>query len=295
MARNPVAYFNRVVRMLRGQYDRSAVVRKYRVNKFNQHIDCVVVTGAGRGIGAATAKHLASLGVPVVCISKTQTAHSVSRQIEQNAGKAFPLVVDLADVSGTKKAVSEWLDGVPYQRLGIVLAAGITGTSGGLLESDLTEWLGIFQTNLIGNLTVAQALLPRMLNARFGRIVMFGGGGAAYGYPLFGGYALSKVATVRAAENLNEELKDRGDFGVVCLAPGAIETDMLRTVRQAGGHVKTVADISEPVHFIEKFLGSAQCAFSGRFVHVRDNWQSWLDQKETELPAQQWFLRRVEP
>jgi hypothetical protein len=29
-------------------------------------------------------------------------------------------------------------------------------------------------------------------------------------------------------------------------------------------------------------------------VHVRDNWETWLDQKEAELPAQQWFLRRVE-
>lgn len=265
------------------------------MNQFNERIDCVVITGAGRGIGAATAKHLAGLGVPVLCISRTQNAHSVSRQIEQIGGKASSLVVDLADVSATKKTVSEWLAGVSYQKLGIVLAAGVAGPPGGLLDCDLADWLRVLQTNLIGNLAVVQALLPRMLNSRFGRIVMFGGGGAAYGYPLFGGYALSKVATVRAVENLHEELKSRGDFGVVCLAPGAIETDMLRTVRQAGGHVRTVADISEPVHFIEKFLGSAQCAFSGRFVHVRDNWEAWLDQKEAELPAQQWFLRRVEP
>lgn len=264
------------------------------MNRLSERVDCVVVTGAGRGIGAATAKHLASFGVPVLCISRTQNAHSVRRQIEEHGGKAQALITDLADVSATKQTVSEWSAGVPYQRLGIVLAAGVAGSPGGLLDCDLADWLRLFQTNLIGNLAVVQALLPRMLNSRFGRIVMFGGGGAAYGYPLFGGYALSKVATVRAAENLHEELKSRGDFGVVCLAPGAIETDMLRTVRQAGGQVKTVADITEPVHFIEKFLGSAQCAFSGRFVHVRDNWEAWLDQKEAELPAQQWFLRRVE-
>ena len=133
-----------------------------------------------------------------------------------------------------------------------------------------------------------------MLESRFGRIVMFGGGGAAYGYPLFGGYAVSKAAVVRATENLHEEIKDRGDFSIVCLAPGAIETDMLRTIRGAGGEVRTVTAMTEPLNFIEKFLGSPQCAFSGRFVHVRDNWETWLDQKEAELPAQQWFLRRVE-
>ena len=264
------------------------------MNRLSERVDCVVVTGAGRGIGAAAAKHLASFGAPVLCISRTQNAHSVRQQIEENGGKAFALSLDLTGTVATQKTVSEWISKMPYMRLGIVLAAGTTGMPGGLLDADLTDWLRTFQTNVLGNLAVVQALLPRLLESRFGRIVMFGGGGAAYGYPLFGGYAVSKTAVVRATENLHEELKDRGDFSVVCLAPGAIETDMLGTIRGAGGEVRTVTAMTEPLNFIEKFLGSAQCAFSGRFVHVRDNWETWLDQKEAELPAQQWFLRRVE-
>src|SRR5262249_42046965 len=157
----------------------------------------------------------------------------------------------------------------------------------------LFDWLRTFQTNLLGNLAVLQALLPRMLEAQFGRIVMFGGGGAAYAYPLFGGYAASKVAVVPVVENLAEELKTKGDFSVACLAPGAIDTDMLDTIRKAGGEVNTPADISEPLRFIEAFLGCSECPFTGRFVHIRDDWQKWLDHPSSKLHPQQWFLRRI--
>jgi 3-oxoacyl-[acyl-carrier protein] reductase len=217
----------------------------------------------------------------------------VAQQIESGGGKSFALTLDLADLAKTKTAISELISGLPYMKFGVVLAAGVTGAPGELQDVDLSDWLRTFQTNLLGNLAVVQAMLPRMLEARFGRIIMFAGGGAAYGYPLFGGYAVSKVAVVRATENLNEELKAKGDFGVVCLAPGAIDTDMLTTIRNAGGEVRTLADIAEPLNFIEKFLGSSLCPFNGRFVHVRDVWEKWLDQ-DVILDPKQWFLRRIE-
>ncbi len=265
------------------------------MSQLAEKLDCVIVTGAGRGIGAATAKHLASLGVPILCIARTQNVQTVAAQIQNEGGKASALSLDLSDLAGTKNAVTQWVSGTPYRRLGVVLAAAIAGASGGLQSADLSDWLLTFQTNLLGNLAVLQGLLPRMLEARFGRIVMFGGGGAAYEYALFSGYAASKVAVVRATENLSAELKDQGDFAVVCLAPGAIDTDMLRTIRNAGGTVKTVASISEPVNFIEKFLGSVRSPLSGRFVHVRDDWQKWLDKEGADFPPEQWFLRRIEP
>lgn len=258
-------------------------------------LDCVVVTGAGRGIGAATAKHLASLGVPILCIARSHNAQTVAEQIESERGKASALALDLSDLAVTKNTVSQWIAEMPYRRLGVVLAAAITGPSGGLQTADLSDWLLTFQTNLLGNLAVLQALFPRMLDARFGRIVLFGGGGAAYEYPLFAGYSASKVAVVRATENLNAELSTQGDFAAVCLAPGAIETDMLRKIRNAGGKVRTLANIREPLKFIEKFLGSLRSPFSGRFIHVRDDWEKWIDQDGAAFPAEQWFLRRVEP
>jgi NAD(P)-dependent dehydrogenase (short-subunit alcohol dehydrogenase family) len=97
---------------------------------------------------------------------------------------------------------------------------------------------------------------------------------------------------VRAVENLHEDLKGRGDFAVVCLAPGAIETDLLSQVRAAGGRVKTVTTADEAISFLERFLGADASRLSGRFIHVRDEWEAVLDGEP--LDSNRWLLRRVE-
>lgn len=185
-----------------------------------------------------------------------------------------------------------WISAKPYRRLAVVLAAGTLGERGGLGDGDLGDWTRTFQTNVIGNLAVAKALLPTMKAAGFGRIVALAGGGAAYAYPLFSGYALSKTALVRAVENLAVELRGSGDFLTVCLAPGAMETDMLAAVRAAGAEVRTTVPIEEPVAFIREFIQAKGCGFSGRFVHVRDDWRAWLS--AGEIPDERWLLRRKE-
>lgn len=121
--------------------------------------------------------------------------------------------------------------------------------------------------------------------------LLLSGGGAAYAYPLFSGYALSKTAMVRATENLHEELKGLGDFLSVCVAPGAMETDMLAQVRAAGAEVRTTVSLEEPVEFVTAFLETRECAFSGRFVHVRDAWRESMQQNPME--KDQWLLRRI--
>ncbi|MDA8150760.1 MAG: SDR family NAD(P)-dependent oxidoreductase [Nitrospiraceae bacterium] len=106
------------------------------------------------------------------------------------------------------------------------------------------------------------------------RAVFFAGGGAAYGYPEFSGYALSKVAVVRSVENLAMELVSKGvDASVIALAPGAVATDMLSKVVAHGGVIKTRTDISEPTNFVRRFLSDEfdSKALNGRFLHVRDS------------------------
>ena len=264
------------------------------MSALREWLDAVFVTGGGRGIGAAIARHLGNAGVPVVCVSRSNAAQ-VAEEIRNGGGRADSICVDFADPKQTAEAVERWAAATPYKRFGVVLAAGVTGAPGGLLNSDLSDWNRTMQVNLFGNWAALQPLLPRLLEARFARIVTFSGGGSAYAYPIFSGYAVSKAAVVRATENLDEELKGKGDFLTVCLAPGAIETDMLKGLRAAGGEVRTLGRMEEPVHFIERFLAARHCAFSGRFVHARDAWAEWLDQPDKILPANQWLLRRIEP
>ena len=109
------------------------------------------------------------------------------------------------------------------------------------------------------------------------RIAFMAGGGAAFAYPEFSGYALSKVATVRAAENLSIELsKFHPDSSVISIAPGAVATDILAKVIKHGGEVRTKTDISEPTNFVYKFLNDEFNAkeLDGKFLHVRDDLES---------------------
>jgi 3-oxoacyl-[acyl-carrier protein] reductase len=234
-------------------------------------IDTIIVTGHTSGLGKEIIKTFVKEKVLTVGISRSKG-------------------IDISDLKNTKQNILEFSNRLDKDsKIALILNAGILGKPGGILDSDLQDWQNTIQTNLLGNLAVLQAILPKMLESKFGRIIFIAGGGAANGYPIFSGYSLSKVAIVREVENIALELKDKGDFSVIALAPGAMETNMLKQVREAGAEIKTIVDIQEPVDFIKDFISldfkKAQ-SLSGKFIHVRDNLNSNYENK--------WLLRRIE-
>ena len=201
------------------------------------------------------------------------------------------MVLDIGDLEKTKSALTGWIHKRSHKKIGLVLAASVLGPRN---FEDLAGWEECYRVNVLGNVAVYSGLLTRMLEHKFGRIVGFAGGGAAYAYPLFPAYAASKTAMVRTIENIQEDLKGKGDFAAACLAPGANETNMLKQVRAAGAQVKTTVAISEPVSFVREFLFCNECGFKGSFVHVRDDWRDYLN-GEKKIDDKQWKLRRTEP
>lgn len=254
-------------------------------------LDCVVVTGAGQGIGKAVALNIASRVTEVLCISRTSNCESTAAEIVKAGGRAEGMVLDIGELDKTKSALAGWIQTRRHQKIGLVLAASILGPSD---FGDLAGWEECYRVNVLGNVAVYYGLLTTMVENKFGRIVGFAGGGAAYAYPLFPAYAAAKTAMVRTIENIQEDLKGKGDFAAVCLAPGANETNMLKQVRAAGAQVKTTVAISEPVDFVREFLFCHNCGFEGSFVHVRDNWRDYLN-GEKKINDKQWKLRRTEP
>jgi NAD(P)-dependent dehydrogenase (short-subunit alcohol dehydrogenase family) len=256
--------------------------------------DLVIVTGAGRGMGRAIASEIGRRGAAVLCISRTESCLETAKDIVAAGGAAEALPLDLGDYVKVGEAVAQWIDGRSYKRIGAVLAAGTLGPSGPLWETPLEEWDAALRVNLLGNLAVARASLSKMRANRFGRLLFFAGGGAAYANPTFPAYAIAKTALVRAVENLHEDLKDAGDFAVAILAPGAVDTEMLARVRAMGGEVRTTVPIEEPVAFACAFLSARECGFSGCFVHVRDEWRPLLEHARKLPKKDLWKLRRVE-
>jgi 3-oxoacyl-[acyl-carrier protein] reductase len=259
-------------------------------------VDFAVVTGAGRGIGRAIAQAIGAERAHVVCISRSAACEATARDINAGGGSAEAVAFDIANVEHAQRVVSDIVRRARPRRIGLVLAAAILGRPGGLLDGPpLPEWSKVFCTNVLGNLAILRACLPAMRDTRFGRVVALAGGGAAYGYPEFSSYALSKAALVRAIENVDLELRESGNFAFVALAPGAVETEMLAQVRAAGGRVRTTASPQEAAAFVTAFFSSKNAAaLSGRFIHVRDDWTALLTAGARELPADQWKLRRIE-
>jgi NAD(P)-dependent dehydrogenase (short-subunit alcohol dehydrogenase family) len=257
--------------------------------------ELAIVTGAGRGIGRAVAIALASGGVPVLAISKTDTACRTAAEIETAGGVAHALQADLEDPASAQDAVSRWLESSSARRLVVVLAAGVLGPSGGLTDvASMAEWEIPYRVNLLGNMAVLRAALPRMLEAGYGRVVSLAGGGAAAAYPEFSAYACSKTAIVREIENLAVQYSAHEGLVFVALAPGAVETDMLARVKAEGGSVRTTTSLQETVRFVEAIASQEARALSGRFVHVRDDWSKHLGAEGSPLPDARWKLRRIE-
>lgn len=257
-------------------------------------VDVAIITGAGQGIGKEVALDLGRQGIPVLCISKSKNAEYTKKQIIKENGISESLIVDISNYKRTERLISKWISRKKYKRIGIVLAAAILGPEGRCSKGLIEEWDLCFRVNVLGNLSVLNALLPRMIENKFGRIVVFAGGGSAYAYPKFPAYSASKTSMVRTVENYHELLNQKGDFSIVCLAPGAVETNMLRQIRRSGAEIKTLVDVSEPVKFINYFMNSVSCGFSGRFVHVRDNWKDYLNNGRSLVDKTIWKLRRVE-
>ena len=258
-----------------------------------QYPDLVVITGAGRGIGRAIALDLGTSSF-VLCISKSDRALETASLIRAAGGKAEGLVLDLGDFQTAEAKVAEWISHAHFSRIAGVFAAASLGPQGTLMSSDLKEWERTFRVNLFGNLAAAKGMLPAQKTHGFGRLLFFAGGGAAYAYPIFPAYGASKAALVRVVENLHEDLRGEGDFATAILAPGAVETDTLASVRASGAEVRTTVPMEEPVTFAREFVMAESCAFSGRFVHVRDTWRQYLNAEEQVLDRDLWKLRRVE-
>lgn len=225
-----------------------------------------IITGASRGIGRAIAEDLKGYGHEFILLSS--------------------YVVDFENPHAVNDKVSMLIENVDADSVNVILCAAKIGTA---YEMDLLEFESLYRINVLSNLAVIKA--ASNLNVPM-RIVWFAGGGAAFPYPEFFGYSLTKVAVVRAVENLSTLLGDGSS--IIALAPGAVQTDMLQKVLDAGCEVRTRTDISEPVNFVRKFITDEfdSLALNGMFLHVRDD-LSMIDQY-TRDGVNLFKLRRIE-
>src|SRR6266567_1076865 len=181
-------------------------------------VPVAVVTGASSGIGAATAKALASRGYHV--IAGARRVERV-RQVVGKSGEAMRL--DVTD----KHSVEEFVRSIEkrYKHVDVLVnnAGGALGLAP-LAEASDDDWITMWQTNVLGLMYVTRACLPLLRKARHGHIVNIGSIAGFETYKGGAGYTAVKHAVRAISRTLRLELNGE-PIRVTEIAPGLVETE----------------------------------------------------------------------
>jgi 3-oxoacyl-[acyl-carrier protein] reductase len=190
----------------------------------------ILVTGASKGIGRAIALQLARDGFDLLLHygRDREGAEQAAAEVREAGRGARLLGFDIADRAACRAALEEELadHGAPY---GVVLNAGVTADNAFPALTD-AEWDGVLRTNLDGFYNVLHPLvLPMVQRRRGGRIVAMASIAGLMGNRGQVNYSATKAGIIGAAKALAVELAKRA-ITVNCVAPGLIETQMIRDV-----------------------------------------------------------------
>jgi len=181
----------------------------------------VVITGAGGGLGSATAALLAARGYPLVLTGRTRgTLDATAGLVGRAGGRSLTLVGDVSDeahIAAVFAAAAERFGGCEA----VLHAAATHGTPMRLADVPLDEWEHVVATNLRSTFLVARAALRLMVPAGRGSIVLVSSAGVLRGFPLAAPYAATKSALIGFARTLAAEVSPEG-VRVNVLTPGAM-------------------------------------------------------------------------
>ena len=224
-----------------------------------------LVTGASRGIGAATAQALAADGwaVGVNFRSGDEAAGEVVKAIEQAGGRAVAVQGDVADPAAADAIFAQLEEELGAPVLVLVNNAGVTADNLSPALSD-DDWDRVVGTNLSGAFRLTRRALRPMLRARFGRIVNVASVVGIKANPGQANYAAAKAGLVGLTKTVAAEVARRG-VTVNAVAPGFIATDMTAGLEGDNALLAHVparrAGTPEEVAACIRFLASPEAAY----------------------------------
>jgi NAD(P)-dependent dehydrogenase (short-subunit alcohol dehydrogenase family) len=211
-----------------------------------------IVTGAGRGIGRAIALRLAADGLAVAVAARTldQVEETATAIRKLPGGLALAVALDVTDPRSVTAAVERVLEGVTSLDV-LVNNAGIA-ESAPFSRTDPALWERHFQVNVTGPYLMTRAVLPGMLERRWGRVINVASLAGLFGAPYVTAYTASKHALVGFTRALALEVSGKG-VTVNALCPGYVATDMVyngarniaaKTGKSFEDAVQSLADIN---------------------------------------------------
>jgi 3-oxoacyl-[acyl-carrier protein] reductase len=187
---------------------------------------CALVTGASRGIGAATARALAADGWPVGLVSRSD-GETVADEIRGAGGRAVVLRADVTDAAAIEAAFA----GAERELGPVLVLVNNAGVRADGLSPQLAdeEWATVIDTNLSAAFRLTRRALRPMLRARFGRVVNVASVVGLRANPGQANYAAAKAGLVGMTKTVAAEVARKG-ITVNAVAPGYIATAMTADV-----------------------------------------------------------------
>jgi 3-oxoacyl-[acyl-carrier protein] reductase len=194
-----------------------------QASALSQHV--ALVTGAGRGIGAAIARKLASLGATTILCGRNRTRlQSTAEAISNDGGKSEIVECDVSDLASVDAAAAS-ID-KSLRRLDVLVNnAGVGGFSSPLHQLPPDSWDEILNTNLRGVYYTIRAFAPMMVRARSGHIINISSLAGKNALPNGAAYAASKWGLNGLTYSVAEELRSYNiRASVIC--PGSVDTEL---------------------------------------------------------------------
>lgn len=203
------------------------------------------ITGASRGIGAATAHELAAQGANVVLAARSLSdSETHAKAINDKGGNALAVACDVADYGAVKAAVQKAEEAFGPVTI-LVNNAGIIEPIARIDESDPDAWGKVIDINVKGVYHCAHAVLKGMQAAGGGTIINMSSGAASGAMEGWSQYCSSKAAVLSLTRCLHKEFSDKG-IRTLGLSPGTVATEMQVQIKASG--INPVSQLDPSVH-----------------------------------------------
>ncbi len=210
-----------------------------------------IITGASRGIGEATARHLASLGANVVLAARSEG--NITRIANEIGDRALAVPCDVSVYTEVEALMTRTIAQFGSIDL-LVNNAGLIDPIARIEDSDPEAWSHIVDVNFKGVYYAYRTAIPQMLKQGGGTVINISSGAATGALEGWSHYCSTKAAVLSLTKCGHKEFGDKG-IRVIGLSPGTVATEMQVQIKASG--INPVSQLDPEVHIPPNYVAKA--------------------------------------
>lgn len=184
----------------------------------------VLITGAGRGIGRATALEFADRGATVVAVDRDDSLlRALEPELKTLSDQSFTITMDLTDLQQVRSGVQAVLK--ELGQIDVLVNNAGWDKAEPFVQSDESTWEKVIGINLMGQIATCHSILPQMIERQSGKIVNVGSDAARVGSTGEAVYSAAKGGVIAFTKTLAREVARYG-VNVNCVCPGPTDTPL---------------------------------------------------------------------